>query len=257
MELSLRSRSAMVMGSTSGLGLATARGLCEEGVSVVFCGRRADQARAYASDYADALGLGVDLTDGDSVRGAVEAAIERYGSLDILVLNAGGPPPGTAADLASEELSGTLQVLLQRQIDIVSQVLPAMRDAGWGRIVAIGSSGVQQPIPYLVQSNVVRAGLAGYLKTLAGEVAADGVTVNMVLPGRIDTDRVAELDRNKARQTDEDPRAVRQRSEASIPAGRYGTPEEFAAAVVFLCGASASFINGVQLRVDGGMVSSF
>jgi 3-oxoacyl-[acyl-carrier protein] reductase len=148
-----------------------------------------------------------------------------------------------------------VETLLLAQIRLVSLVLPRMRRDGWGRVLAIGSSGVQAPIPNLVRSNVARAGLAAYLKTLAGEVARDGVTVNMILPGRIDTDRVTALDENNARRRGIDAAAVREQSQASIPAGRYGTPAEFADVAVFLCSERASYVTGAQVRVDGGAIS--
>jgi len=140
---------------------------------------------------------------------------------------------------------------------LVEAALPSMRERGWGRIVAVGSSGVQEPIEMLALSNTGRAALSGYLKTLAAEVAADGVTVNMVLPGRIDTDRVAALDRARAERSGSTPEEVRAASERAIPARRYGRPEEFAAAVVFLASEPASYVTGVRLRCDGGMVRSF
>jgi 3-oxoacyl-[acyl-carrier protein] reductase len=142
-------------------------------------------------------------------------------------------------------------------MELVAQVLPGMRERGWGRIVAIGSSGVQQPLENLALSNLGRASLAAYLKTLSREVAADGVTVNMVLPGRIDTDRVAALDRGRAEREGTDAANVRAQSEAAIPTRRYGRPEEFGAVVAFLCGAAASYVTGEQIRCDGGLVGSF
>jgi 3-oxoacyl-[acyl-carrier protein] reductase len=132
-----------------------------------------------------------------------------------------------------------------------------MRAAGWGRVVAIGSSGVQQPIPTLTASNVGRAALAAYLKTLAGAVARDGVTVNMVLPGRIDTDRVAQLDQGAAERTGRDVDAVRNAAEDAIPVGRYGEPAEFGAVVAFLAGQQAGYVTGEQVRCDGGMVAGY
>jgi len=132
-----------------------------------------------------------------------------------------------------------------------------MRERGWGRVIAVGSSGVQQPIERLALSNVGRAALAGYLKTLAGEVAGDGVTVNMVLPGRIDTDRVSALDAATAERTGATVEQVRTRSESAIPAGRYGTPDEFAAVVLFLASNAASYVTGEQIRCDGGMVRAY
>jgi 3-oxoacyl-[acyl-carrier protein] reductase len=183
--------------------------------------------------------------------------VSAFGGVDVLVLNSGGPPPGTAAEITPEQTADALHVLLLQQQRLVAAVLPAMRERRWGRIVAIGSSGVQQPLDRLALSNAGRAALAGYLKTLAAEVAADGVTVNMVLPGRIDTDRVAALDSAAAERTGTTPEQARAASESGIPARRYGRPEEFASAVVYLASAPAAYITGVQLRCDGGLVRSF
>ncbi len=131
-----------------------------------------------------------------------------------------------------------------------------MRERGWGRVLAVGSSGVQQPIANLARSNAARAALAGYLKTLAGEVGRDGVTVNMALPGRIDTDRVATLDEGAAKRRGSDAATVRRASEAAIPLGRYGTPEEFGDVAAFLCSERAAYVTGAQIRIDGGAIAS-
>jgi 3-oxoacyl-[acyl-carrier protein] reductase len=136
-------------------------------------------------------------------------------------------------------------------------VLPEMTQRGWGRIVAVGSSGVQQPLPNLTASNVGRAALAGYLKTFAAEVAGRGVTVNMVLPGRIDTDRAARLDEDTARRTGSSVEGARAASQATIPVGRYGRPEEFAAVAVFLASEPAAFVTGEQVRCDGGTIRHY
>ncbi len=175
----------------------------------------------------------------------------------MLVLNGGGPAPGTAADLDADAVDQAVARLLRPHVQLVSAFLPGMRERGWGRIVAIGSSGVQQPIPRLAASNVGRAALAGYLKTLAAEVAADGVTVNMVLPGHIDTDRVSQLNAAAAERTGTSADEVRRSSEAAIPVGRYGRPEEFAAAVTFLASTQAAYVTGEQLRCDGGLVGAY
>lgn len=256
MDLMIEGRSALVLGSTSGLGLAVAEGLAAEGARTAFTGRRGDAARTAAADNSDAIGLELDIADPGSVRRGLAEVTDAHGPVDILVLNSGGPPPGTAADLTPGQMEESLRTLLLAHIDLVSLVLPGMRERKWGRIVALGSSGVQQPIAGLARSNAARAGLAGYLKTLAAEVAADQVTVNMVLPGRIGTGRVAELDANRAKNTGQDAETVRAASIATIPAGRYGTPEEFAAAAVFLASDRASYITGSQVRVDGGMIAS-
>jgi 3-oxoacyl-[acyl-carrier protein] reductase len=257
MDTGIRGRTALIPGSTSGLGLACARALAQEGVNVVVAGRRAELADRHAAALPSAVGVAVDLNEIEAPRLLHDRAVEAFGAVDILVLNSGGPPPGAASDISAEQLGDALRLLLLQQQRLVEAVLPAMRAQKWGRIVAIGSSGVQQPIERLALSNAGRAALAGYLKTLAGEVAADGVTVNMVLPGRIDTDRVASLDRAAATRMGCSPAEARKRSESSIPAGRYGTPEEFASVVTFLASAAASYVTGEQLRCDGGMVRAF
>lgn len=233
-----------------------AEGLAAEGARTAFTGRRGDVAREAASPYPGSIGLELDITDPESVRRAVAAVTGEFGAIDIVVLNSGGPPPGTAADLTPEEMADSIRPLLLGHIGLVQQVLPEMRRRKWGRIVAVGSSGVDAPIAGLARSNAGRAALAGYLKTLASEVAADGVTVNMVLPGRMKTRRVTEIDKARAAATGKDIETVAAEFIAAIPAGRYGEPEEFAAMAVFLCGAQASFITGERLRVDGGQVAA-
>jgi 3-oxoacyl-[acyl-carrier protein] reductase len=220
MDTGLTGRTALVPGSTSGLGLATARLLAAEGAHVVLAGRRGDVAEAEAAALPSAIGVEVDLTDPGAPARLVEAATSAFGGVDVLVLNSGGPPPGGAAEVTPEQTADAVHTLLLQQQRLVAAVLPGMRERGWGRIVAIGSSGVQQPLARLALSNTGRAALAGYLKTLAAEVAADGVTVNMVLPGRIDTDRVAALDRSAAERAGTTPEQARAGSEATIPAGR-------------------------------------
>lgn len=255
-DLMLKGRGALILGATSGLGLAVAEGLAAEGARTAFTGRRGEAARRAAERYPRALGLELDVADSESARRAVAEVTEAFGAIDILVLNSGGPPPSTAAKLRPEDMADSLNTLLLGQIGIVHLVLPEMRRRKWGRIVAIGSSGIDAPIAGLVRSNAGRAALAGYLKTLAGEVAADGVTVNVVLPGRISTKRVAEIDNARAQATSRDVAAVEAEAIGAIPAGRYGTPEEFANVAVFLSGEGASYVTGTRIRVDGGMVAA-
>jgi 3-oxoacyl-[acyl-carrier protein] reductase len=257
MHSGLHGRTAVVGGSTSGLGLAVGRALAAEGADVVLSGRRGDTAAAEADRLPSAIGVEVDLTTPDGADHLVGTAASRFGPVEVLVLGGGGPKPGTATAATVDDVTAAVNDLLLAQVRLVSLVLPGMRQRGWGRIVGIGSSGVQQPLDNLALSNLARAALAAYLKTLAAEVAGDGVTVNMVLPGRIDTERVASLDDAAAQRQGLDVSEVRKRSRALIPAGRYGTPEEFAAVVVFLCSNAASYVTGEQIRCDGGLVRSF
>jgi 3-oxoacyl-[acyl-carrier protein] reductase len=257
MDLGIRGRTALVAASTSGLGLASARKLAAEGANVVLSGRRGALARELAADLESAVGVEADLTDARSPRVLVDAAADRFGPVDILVLNSGGPPPGVASDVSRQALLAAMESMLLQQMELVSLVLPGMRERGWGRIAAIGSASIQRPMPDLALSSIVRAALAAYLKSLAHDVAASGVTVNLVLPGRINTDRVGALDAARAEREGTSVEATRAASIAGIPAGRYGEPEEFAAVVTFLCSAQASYVTGEQVRCDGGYVSSY
>lgn len=254
MDLGLSGRVALVCASTSGLGLAIAKTLAAEGARVVICGRRADIAEREAAALPCAHGIGVDLSRPGAAAALVEQTEHRVGPIDVLVLNSGGPPPGGALDQTRESLQAAVERLLLPQHELISLIVPGMVERGWGRVVAVGSSGVVEPLPGLAASNAGRAALAGLLKTLAGEVAANGVTVNMLLPGRIDTDRVRLLDQSRAQRGGLTLQDVQAASRAAIPAQRYGQPREFAAVAAFLCSDQASYVTGTQVRVDGGMV---
>ncbi|MGO1975063.1 MAG: SDR family oxidoreductase [Propionibacteriaceae bacterium] len=257
MDLGITGRVALVLGSTSGLGLGIATALAAEGARVVITGRRAEVAEQRASELPGAVAIPVDLAADGAVGGLVDRVESEVGPIDIAVLNAGGPPPGPAESVSPADARAVFDPLVARQIELVQRVLPSMRERGWGRLIAVGSSGIQQPIATLALSNIARAGLAAYLKSLAGDVAAEGVTVNMVLPGRIATDRIAELDRNRAEREGADVESVAASSQAAIPARRYGTPAEFGAVAAFLAGQQASYVTGEQVRIDGGLVSSY
>lgn len=254
MDLRITGRTALVLGATSGLGRAVSHALAGEGAHVVVVGRRRRLVEEIAASLPSAAGVVADLTDPDAPARIMAEAEAAFGSVDVLVLNGGGPAPGPAADLAEEDVDAAVSLLVRPHVALVRRALPGMLERGWGRVVAIGSSGVQQPLPNLTSSNLGRAALAGYLKTLAAEVADRGVTVNMVLPGRIDTDRVGQLDQAAAERAGTTIEQARASSEGTIPVGRYGRPDEFAAVVAFLAGEPAGYVTGEQVRVDGGLV---
>ena len=261
MDLGISGKTALVAASTGGLGLAIARSLAAEGVRVAITGRRQVRAKEIVAELTDAYGPGAvaieaDLSTPDGVAAAVEQSVAELGPIDILVLNGPGPKPGAAATLSADDVAAAFDLLVRPHHALVSQVLPGMRERRWGRILAVGSSGVVAPLPNLAVSNTGRAALAGYLKTLAAEVALDAVTVNMLLPGRIATDRVAELDQAAAKRRGTTVEDIQLESRKTIPARRYGDPEEFGAAAAFLCSAPASYITGVALRCDGGLIRS-
>lgn len=260
MDFGIGGKTAFVAASTGGLGLAVARGLAAEGVQVAITGRRGELAEKIAAelqaDGHSAVAVEADLSTADGVSAAVERAVDLLGPIDILVLNGPGPKPGAAASLGADDIAAAFELLVKPHHALVSKILPGMRERRWGRILAIGSSGIVAPLPNLAVSNTGRAALAGYLKTLAAEVALDAVTVNMLLPGRIATDRVAELDRAAAKRRGTTPEEIQLESRKTIPARRYGDPEEFGAAGAFLCSAPASYITGVALRCDGGLIRS-
>ena len=256
MDLGLKGRTALVAASTGGLGRAVATALAAEGANVAITGRRRELAEKIAADLPNATGIQADLTTEEGRDHALERTEAEFGPVDVLVLNGPGPKPGAAATLDDADMEAAFDQLLKPAHALVSKVLPGMRERRWGRILALGSSGVVAPLPNLAVSNTGRAALAGYLKTLAAEVALDQVTVNLLLPGRIATDRVAELDAAAAKRRGVTVEEIQRESRKTIPARRYGDPDEFGAAAAFLCSGPASYITGVALRCDGGMIRS-
>ena len=256
MDLRLRGRIALVMASTSGLGAATAAALAAEGARVIVTGRNADKAASFASRLPEAVAVAADISEPAGVQQLVDETIARLGQPDIVVLNGPGPSPSSASDMTPKDAAQAVDLLLMPQLDVLNRTVPQMRQQGWGRVLAIGSAGVEAPIPMLTASNVGRAALSAYLKTLAGEVAVDGVTVNMLLPGRIATARVESLDEAAAQRAGQTHDKVRARSEQSIPARRYGTADEFGSIAAFLCGHQAAYITGSRVRCDGGMLGN-
>lgn len=258
MDLGLKGRRALVLGASRGLGRAIAATLAAEGASVVLAGRNTEALAHAAAEIAatggEATPLLLDLAD----RAGLDAALARLGDtpIDILVNNGGGPPPGPIASVASEVWTGQFEVMVAALFHVTDRLLPGMRARRWGRVVNVVSSGVVQPIPNLGISNALRASVVGWAKTLAAEVAAEGVTVNSVLPGRIHTERVDSLDTAAADRAGKTVAEIAAASRASIPAGRYGKPQEFADVVAFLASERASYVTGSLVRVDGGAIRS-
>jgi len=239
MDFMISGKTALVLGASRGLGAAIAKGLTAEGVKV-FAAARNVSAMEETESF---IPVSVDLSDAASVA-ALITTIKAAGGVDILVNNSGGPKAGPAVGQSKDSWTSAFESMATSIFAVTDAMLEGMIDRKWGRIITIGSSGVVQPIPNLALSNGVRAAVSG----------CHGITVNMILPGRIDTDRVRELDAGKAEKTANTVEAVQEASRAEIPAGRYGKPEEFAAVAVFLASAHASYVTGSAIRVDGGMI---
>lgn len=254
MDLRIVGRRALVLGASRGLGAASARLLAAEGATVIAA------SRSGTADWQDAAtgevtALRLDVSERSGLTQAIQALLGD-GPIDILVNNIGGPPPGPVDQVSAEIWDRYFAAMASNIFEITRLVLPSMLGRCWGRIVTIASSGVEQPIRNLGISNTVRSAVAGWSKTLANEVAGRGVTVNLVMPGRIHTDRIHELDAAVAARSGLSVEAVSKASAAAIPAGRYGRPHEFASVVAFLCSERASYVTGSRVRVDGGAIAS-
>jgi 3-oxoacyl-[acyl-carrier protein] reductase len=259
MDLGLKGRAALVGGASAGLGRATADRLAAEGCKLALWSRGGDALEQTAEEIRKLHGVVVVTIAGDATDPATPAKVaweaERHlGQIDIAILNAGGPIASEATKTDPAEWRRSFQLLALTPIELATALLPGMRRRGWGRIVSIMSSGIRQPIPDLAYSNACRSALAAWLKTIAPEVIPDGVTVNGVVPGRLDTARVAALDKAKADKIGSTLKEVRAQSERSIPAGRYGRPDELAAYVAWLCSEPARYQTGTFVPIDGGML---
>ena len=259
MDLELTGRVALVTAASKGLGRATATQLAAEGARVMISSRGADQLARTAQEIADATGAQVehcpaDVSDAADLDRLLRETQERLGGVDVLVNNAGGPPPGGFDALDDAQWQQAFELNLLSTVRLFRGVLPHMREQRWGRIVTVASSSIKQPIDNLMLSNTLRVGLLGLAKSVALEVASDGVLVNTLGPGRIATDRVASLDAGRAEKTGQSVEEVRAQSEAGIPLGRYGTAEEFGKVAAFLASGANTYVTGQNFLVDGGMV---
>lgn len=259
MDLGIKDRVALVTGASMGLGRAVAERLAREGAHVVVNSRSAAALTATADEIARDTGRTVipavgDVSSPEQCSGLVERAIGEFGRLDILVANAGGPPPGGLDDFEPAAYREALEMNLMSTVQLTLAAVPAMRRNRWGRIVAITSVSVKQPIDGLLLSNTARPGVVGFIKTISRDLAADGILCNVVAPGYIHTARVESLVAGQAEARGVPREAVLEGMTANIPAGRIGRPAEFANAVAFLASDAASYITGHTLQVDGGLV---
>ena len=243
MELGLRGRTAIVCGASAGMGLAIAESLAAEGANVAMFARRRDLLEREA-DRIGALAVRGDLTNPKHLALLVDRTLEAFGGIDVLVLNGGGPPPTSAVDVTDEAVEIAVDLLLVSSVRLVRGCLPHLRTSGHGRVVAITSSSVREPIPNLALSNAIRPGLVGWLKTLARELGPEGVTVNAIAPGRIDTARIREV------YGPDGPSAA---DLEAIPLRRLGDAREIGDVVCFLASDRAAYVTGTVIPVDGGL----
>ena len=256
MDFGLKGKRAIVMAASRGLGYASALGLAREGCNLVICSREQAKIDKAAESIRSATGVKVkalqaDVSSATEAKRLVDTAVSEYGGLEIVVHNAGGPPAGETLAMTEEQWQKAFEQNLLSFTRIVSAAAPEMKKAGYGRILTIASSSIKQPIPNLSLSNAFRAGVWGVAKTLSRELAPQGILINVIAPGRIDTERIAELDQANATKAGKPVDEVRKASVAQIPLGRLGKPEELANLVVFLASGAGSYISGQAIMVDG------
>jgi len=242
MDLGLRGRTAIVCGASSGLGLACAEALADEGANVAMFARRREELEQHA-ERIGALGVRGDVTNVGDLERLVDRTLQAFGGIDILVWNSGGPPPGRASEVTDEGLEAAFELLLLPAVRLVRLCLPHLERSPAGRIVCITSVTVREPVPHLPLSNAIRPGLTGWAKTLSRELGPRGITVNCVAPGRIDTPRMTELYGAGGPPAEE---------LAQIPLGRLGAPRELGDVVCFLASDRATYVTGTTIPVDGG-----
>ncbi|HEV8472902.1 MAG TPA: SDR family oxidoreductase [Methylomirabilota bacterium] len=255
MDLGLRGKVTLVTAASKGMGKACAMAFGAEGARVAMCARTEADLKAAADEVraatkAEVLAVTADVTKKDNVQALVERVTSQFGGVDVLVANAGGPARGFFEELSDEQWQQAFELSLLSVVRLIRAVLPGMQARKWGRVLTIQSVSVKQPLPDLLLSNAVRPGTAGLMKTLAGRFGKDGITFNTVCPGRIMTDRFMSGLKTSGLSREE----YLARGSAEIPLGRVGTPEEFANVIAFLASERASYVTGVAVQVDGGLV---
>jgi 3-oxoacyl-[acyl-carrier protein] reductase len=250
-------RTALILGGSKGLGFGVATSLAAQGVSVALVGRNPDSLEKARQCIVNQGGTSTtfrcDLADAKSVAELLADVSRAHERIDIVLLNGGGPPPFAAADFNAQAWLTEFNQMFLNQVRLATHFLPAMRRRRWGRILVVSSTSAREPIGGLTASNAIRPALAGWAKTLAGEVAADGVTVNLLLPGRLATERTTNFDRLDAEERGVSPDVIAAESQSEIPMKRYGTPAEFGAVAAFLAGDGAAYVTGAAIAVDGGL----
>ncbi|MBX3066075.1 MAG: SDR family oxidoreductase [Anaerolineae bacterium] len=259
MDLGLKGKIAMVAASSKGLGFGVARAMAADGATISMCSRDQESINAAADKLRGEFGSEVlpavcDVRKLADIEAWVNATVERYGKVDSLLVNAGGPPSGMFKDFTDQQWQDAFELTLLSTVRLIRIVIPHMKDGG--AILTVTSGSVREPIERLVLSTVMRSGVAGLVKTLADELAGDGIRVNNLIPGRIDTERVAQLDAATAKRTGKSLEQIHNEAVAKIPLRRLGTADEFGAAGAFLLSPAAAYITGATLRVDGGQMRS-
>jgi 3-oxoacyl-[acyl-carrier protein] reductase len=260
MDLGLKGKTALVLGGSKGLGRGVADALAAEGVAVAMLARGKEALDKAVEEMTArgwrAIGVSADLADWPSVERAANSARDQLGPIDILLNNSGGPPPSRAIGIAPEVWEAQFRAMVLVFFRLTDMLLPDMRKRGWGRIINVASESVVQPIPQIAISNTLRGAVVGWAKTLAGEVARDGITVNTMLPGAFETDRVLQIQRATSAQQGLSLEEIAQRAARNIPVGRMGKPSEFGAMAAFLASPLAGYITGSMIRLDGGSIRS-
>jgi 3-oxoacyl-[acyl-carrier protein] reductase len=249
MELGIDGRIALVTGASKGLGFGIARALAAEGARVAMSSRSGERIEAAAAEVPGARAFVHDNSDVDGAGRLIDAVRDELGAVEIMVVNTGGPPAGDPLSFTREQWEAAYRSLVLSPMALIERAVPAMRERGWGRVVNVSSYAVREPIPYLMLSNAHRSATLAAFRTLARELAGDGITLNTVLAGMIATDRLIDLGGGSRE-------AVEENAREQVPAGRLGRVEEFAAAAAFLCSDAAGYITGAALAVDGGLLRS-